>query len=297
MSTLAQPQATIGTAAPAAGILRNFHPGWFAAVMGTGIVGVTAYLNPGGIAGLRNAAHTVGVAFVLLAWVLAIAIAIPYLARLVRYRDAALADLRHPIVGALYATVPGRDPRARGRHRHRRRINPSRAHGHADRRGARRDRRAARVRRGVLFAYVLFTGDGVSGDTANGGWFIPPVVAIIIPLTFIPLLPHVSHSTGVLLLLLGYATFGIGLLLFLLIAAMLFAQAHLSPASAGPARAVAVDRAWSDRRRQPRAAAPRRRRAPVLGNRAPPPSRTSPSSARPRSGASGCGGLRSRRCC
>ena len=87
---------------------------------------------------------------------------------------------------------------------------------------------------GVLFAYVLFTGDGVSGDTANGGWFIPPVVAIIIPLTFIPLLPHVSHSTGVLLLLLGYATFGIGLLLFLLIAAMLFARLISHPLPPAP---------------------------------------------------------------
>jgi tellurite resistance protein TehA-like permease len=42
---------------------------------------------------------------------------------------------------------------------------------------------------GVVFAYVLFTSDGVPAESVNGGWFIPPVVAIIIPLALIPLLP------------------------------------------------------------------------------------------------------------
>ena len=74
--------------------------------MGTGIVGVAAYLNPGNQSGLHHTAHVIGVAFVLLAWLLAIAIAIPYLIRLIRHRDAAAADLRHPIIGALYATLP-----------------------------------------------------------------------------------------------------------------------------------------------------------------------------------------------
>ncbi len=234
MSTLTHPLAPPAAVTPTAGILRAFHPGWFAAVMGTGIVGITAYLNPGGIAELRNAAHTVGVAFVLLAWVLAITIAIPYTVRLARHRDATAADMRHPIIGAMYATVPAAilvlavaTATVGGS------ILP--AHtvtlivAVLAAIGA-----PLAFAAGVLFAYVLFTGDGVSGDTANGGWFIPPVVAIIIPLTFIPLLPHVSHSTGVLLLLLGYATFGIGLLLFLLIAAMLFARLISHPLPPAP---------------------------------------------------------------
>ena len=60
------------------------------------------------------------------------------------------------------------------------------------------------------------------------------VVAIIIPLTFVPLLPHVSHSTGRLLLLLGYAMFGIGLLLFLMIAALLLARLISHPLPPAP---------------------------------------------------------------
>ena len=107
MSALTHPRPPIvDTAVSPAAIVRGFHPGWFAAVMGTGIVGVAAYLNPGGQPGLRHTAHTVGVTFVLLAWLLAVAIAIPYLARLARHRDATTADLRHPIVGAMYATFP-----------------------------------------------------------------------------------------------------------------------------------------------------------------------------------------------
>ena len=233
MSTLSHPRPTVA-AKPAAGILRDFHPGWFAAVMGTGIVGVIAYLNPGAQPGMRGVAHAVGVAFVLLAWILAVMIAIPYLARLLRYRDASLADLRHPIVGPLYATFPAAilvlavaTATVGGS------ILPA-------------DTVVVIVAvlaaigaplafaAGVVFAYVLFTSDGVPAESVNGGWFIPPVVAIIIPMALIPLLPHVSASAARLLLVLGYATLGIGLLLFLLIAAMLFARLVSHPLPPAP---------------------------------------------------------------
>ena len=173
--------------------------------MGTGIVGVAAYLNPGDQSGLHHTAHVVGVAFVLLAWLLAIAIAIPYLIRLIRHRDAAAADLRHPIIGALYATLPAAilvlavATAA---------VGGSLLPAHTvvvivavlTAIGA-----PLALAAGVLFAYVLFSSDGVAGESANGGWFIPPVVAIIIPLALIPLLPHVSPADGRLLLLAGYA--------------------------------------------------------------------------------------------
>jgi C4-dicarboxylate transporter/malic acid transport protein len=217
-----------GPAAPI-GRLRGFHPGWFGAVMGTGIVGVAAYLNPGAQPGMVHTAHVVGVAFVLLAWVLAIAIAIPYLQRLIRHRDAAIADLRHPIIGALYATLPAAilvlavaTASVGGS------ILP--AHtvvvivAVLTAIGA-----PLAIAAGVLFAYVLFSSEGIAGESANGGWFIPPVVAIIIPLTLIALLPHVSAADGRLLLLAGYAALGIGLLLFLLIAAVLFGRLIFHP--------------------------------------------------------------------
>jgi C4-dicarboxylate transporter/malic acid transport protein len=210
-------------------ILRGFHPGWFGAVMGTAIVGVAAYLNPGARLGLLHTGHVIGVAFVIAAWVIACLLAGPYLTRIIRHPDAALADLRHPIVGALYGTLAGAimvlavaTATVGGS------LLPSNAV-------------VAIVAvlaaiggliafaTGVLFTYVLFSGEGLAADSANGGWFIPPVVSIIIPLTLIPLLPHVGSGAGRLLLLAGYAGLGMGFFLFLLVAAVLFGRLIFHP--------------------------------------------------------------------
>jgi C4-dicarboxylate transporter/malic acid transport protein len=231
MSTTALPRPAAEPApisAPAQ-IVRGFHPGWFGAVMGTAIVGVAAYQNPGSEAGLTRTAHGIGVAFVLLAWAMAVLIAGPYLARIVRHPDAALADLRHPVLGALYGTLAG--------------AIVVLAVATATVGGSLLSAHALVVvvavlaavgglvafATGVLFTYVLFTSEGTEADAANGGWFIPPVVSIIIPLTLIPLLPHVGDSAARLLLLAGYAGLGVGLFLFLLVAAVLFGRLVFHP--------------------------------------------------------------------
>jgi C4-dicarboxylate transporter/malic acid transport protein len=210
-------------------ILRGFHPGWFGAVMGTAIVGVAAYLNPGAQPGMLHTGHVIGVAFVLAAWALACLIAVPYLARIVHHRDAALADLRHPIVGALYGTFAGAITVLAVATAS---VGDSLLSSHAvvvivavlATVGG-----LVAFATGVLFTYVLFSGDGLTADSANGGWFIPPVVSIIIPLTLIPLLPHVGSSAGRLLLLVGYASLGMGFFLFLLVAAVLFGRLVFHP--------------------------------------------------------------------
>jgi C4-dicarboxylate transporter/malic acid transport protein len=210
-------------------ILRGFHPGWFGAVMGTGIVGVAAYLNPGAQPGLLHTAHAIGVAVVMLAWLLAVVIAVPYLLRLRRHPDAAAADLRHPVMGALYATFPA--------------TIMVLAVATATVGGSVLPAHAVvaivavlaavggvvTFAAGVLFTYILFSSDGLAADSANGGWFIPPVASIIIPLALIPLLPHVDASAGRLLLLTSYAGLGLGFFLFLLIAAVLFGRLIFHP--------------------------------------------------------------------
>ncbi len=60
------------TAIPPLGRLHGFHPGWFGAVMGTAMVGIVAYQNPGKTAGLSDSAHSFGVFMVVLAAVLAV---------------------------------------------------------------------------------------------------------------------------------------------------------------------------------------------------------------------------------
>jgi C4-dicarboxylate transporter/malic acid transport protein len=216
------------------GVLRGFHPGWFAVVMGTAIVGVATYLNPGEVGAMVGPAHAVGVTVVVLAWVLAVVIAVPYLLRLVRHREAALADLRHPIVGGLYATAPA--------------AVLVLAVATAAVGGSVLSEHTVVVivvvlaatgsmlafAAGVLFAYVLFSGDGLAAETANGGWFIPPVVAIIIPLALAPLLAHVGPAAGRLLLLTSYGALGIGLFLFAMIAAVLFGRLIFHPLPPAP---------------------------------------------------------------
>ena len=72
----------------------------------------------------------------------------------------------------------------------------------------------------VTFAYVLFTGE-TPHALVNGGWFIPPVVTIIIPLALAALIPHLDSGNARLLLVLGYAFYGLGFLLFLFMMGLL----------------------------------------------------------------------------
>jgi C4-dicarboxylate transporter/malic acid transport protein len=201
--------------------LRGFHPGWFGAVMGTAIVGVAAYLNPGNLSALASASRGIGQAMAVLAAVLALVLGVPYVARWFRHRDAALGDLRDPVAGALYGTFPGGilvlGAAAAT-------VGPSLMPA-----GAARTLTAALAWAGVplafaisvIFAYLLFARPGTGHDAVNGGWFIPPVVNIVVPMVLVPLIPGASPATARLLLMACYAFWGMGFLLFLLVATTL----------------------------------------------------------------------------
>jgi C4-dicarboxylate transporter/malic acid transport protein len=220
--------------APAASWLRGFHPGWFGAVMGTAVVGIIAYQNPGNLAGLRDAGRALGVAMVGLGAVLAVALGAPYIARWIRHPGAAMADLRSPFAGALYGTFPGGIlVLAVGIGT----VAPSLG--------------AADIVTGIVavlaaigvvlafgisvaFAYLLFVEHEVGPQTANGAWFIPPVVNIIVPLALLPLVPHAAAGDATTLIAAGYAFFGMGLLLFLLVASLLYDRLVFHPLPAAP---------------------------------------------------------------
>jgi len=99
-------RATTDTAPPVARV-RELHPGWFASVMGTAILAVATYDNPGAVDSLLPTAHLLGIVLAVLAYALAAVLLGGYLIRWIRPRDAAVAELRNPVVGALYGTVPG----------------------------------------------------------------------------------------------------------------------------------------------------------------------------------------------
>ena len=226
------------TSSPAAatplGRLHGFHPGWFGAVMGTAIIGVIAYQNPGNGAALTDAAHAVGVAMVGLATILAFVLGVPYVGRWLRHPGPAAADLRHPVTGALYATFPGGilvlavaiatvGPSIASQAAIATVVTVLAVPGIALAFGV-----------SVLFAYLLFVSPDVGPQSVNGGWFIPPVVNIIVPLVVLPLVPQLGAADATTLIVAGYAFFGMGLLLFLLVASLLYDRLVFHPLPAAP---------------------------------------------------------------
>ncbi|MCV2395674.1 hypothetical protein OEB99_15270 [Actinotalea sp. M2MS4P-6] len=212
----------------AASRLRDLHPGWLAAAMGTAILAVATDANPGGVAGLAPAAHAVGAVLAVAAYAIGAMLLIAYAARWVRHTPAALADLRHPVLGGLHATLPGAIlvlavmTAALGE-----RLMPAGTVTAVVAVLAVVGTTLALVF-GVAFGYSLFTGDAPAG-AVNGGWFIPPVVTVIVPMALTPLMTHVSPGAAPLLLFIGYACLGLGFMLFLLVLGMLHDRLVLHP--------------------------------------------------------------------
>jgi C4-dicarboxylate transporter/malic acid transport protein len=226
--------ATTTQAVAPASVLRSFHPGWFGAVMGTAIVGVGVFMNPGNVAALQAPLRVVGITFAILAYVLFIALGIPYVLRWVHHPDAAWKDLQHPILGGLYGTFPGGilvlavTTAA---------IGPALLP--ADVVFALVGSLAVvgtliAFAISVVFAYILFVTPGVNEENANGAWFIPPVVNIIIPMALLPLLPRADADTARLLLVASYAAWGAGFFLFLMVASLLYDRLVYHPLPAAP---------------------------------------------------------------
>jgi len=218
----------IGTGTRPAG-LRGFHPGWCGAVMGTAIIGVAASLNPGHLTSMATTARTVSQAMTAIAAGLGVTFLILFLSRCARHRDAALADLRDPGVGALYGTVPGAvlvlaaATAAVGPTW----FAPSTV----------RDLVATLDWVGIplafvvslIFAHTLFLRAELAPEAVNGSWFIPPVVNIVVPLVLVPLVPGSSPTTARTLLFLSYGFWGMGFMLYLIIIAMLYQRLVLHP--------------------------------------------------------------------
>ena len=83
-----------------ADISRSFAPGWFAAVMGTGVLALTTH-------GLAQRWPALGDLAVALHWfntALFLVLALPWLTRWLRFREAALQTLKHPVQANFYPT-------------------------------------------------------------------------------------------------------------------------------------------------------------------------------------------------
>ncbi len=223
-----QPVAAGGSVVPLAR-LRGFHPGWFGAVMGTAIVGVAASMDPGGDASLASAGRTFGQVMVVVATVMAVVLALGYLGRFVAHPGPALADLRDPLTGALYVTLPGGIlVLAAGASA----VGPTWFSAHVVRdlvTGLDWAGVPLAFLMSVSFAYVLFARPSLASDAVNGGWFIPPVVNIVVPLVLAPLVPGASPVVARELLFTSYGFWGMGFLLYLLVMAMFHQRLVMYP--------------------------------------------------------------------
>jgi len=201
--------------------------------MGTAIFSVATYLNPGNVTALSGLAHGLGAGLAVLAYAVGAVLVVAYGVRWVRYREAVLADLRHPVLGSMFATVPGGLLVLA--------VMTSVVGPSVLPRGAITPIIAVLAVVGVVgalvisvaFAVTLFVGKPAA-ESVNGGWFIPPVVTIIIPMALAPLASHASPATVRLLLSLGYAAYGMGLVLFLLVLGSLYDRLVLHPLPPAP---------------------------------------------------------------
>ncbi|MGC9154108.1 MAG: hypothetical protein ACP5HZ_00505 [Ferrimicrobium sp.] len=203
------------------GWLARLSPGWFGAVMGTGIIAVIAAEDPGHIASLNASMRDTAYAVAALAALLAVLLIVPYLLRWIIYPARSWASLKDPQSGPLHGTVPGGvlvlsvvaaavGPRVLSSSATATLIEVLDGIGIP-----------LALVISILFAYLLFTLDHHDRQEVNGGWFIPPVVTIIVPVVLVPLMRLVGASGARLLLFTSYSFLGVGLILFVLVLAML----------------------------------------------------------------------------
>ena len=212
-----------------AGGLRGFHPGWYGAVMGTAIIAVAAAMNPGQAGGTATAGRDAAEAFATLATLLGAGLAVLYVARVIFHPGAVWADLRDPVNGSLYATFPaGILILALMADRVGPLVLPA---------GSIPPLVESLGSLGmvigfalaIVYARNLVVHPSVGPTAAFGGWFIPPVTNLVVPLVLLPLMSRVSAATARFLFALGYGFWGMGMLLFVLVAVQVYDRLVVHP--------------------------------------------------------------------
>ncbi len=214
--------------------IRYFHPGWFASVMGTGILAVaTAHTAP-----FAGWLERLALALWALNTALCLVLLVPWTARWVFFFKDAWADVSHPTRGPFYSTLPigllvlGVDFSA-----------IARPHIGADlaipiAQGLWIAGTVLAFFFGVLIPFRWFSSPSIPVEQTNGGWFMPPVANIVVPASAAPLIATWgSEPLSSFMCLVSFSFFGIGFFLFLIVTVLLMARliyhglphAHLAP--------------------------------------------------------------------
>jgi C4-dicarboxylate transporter/malic acid transport protein len=204
-------------------LVRNFAPGWFAAVMGTGVLAITAQAYAQRVEFLSTLA-------VMLHWfnvALCAVLAVPWLARWAKHTDAAIASLRHPVQAHFYPTfsiallVLALEFLVFGKH--------------AEIAFA---LWAAGTVLTLVFSFailaIVFNGTAVTLDHINPGMFIPPVGLVVVPLAGAALTTVADPDWQPVLLMINWTALGAGFFLYLALAAVTLSRFVLHPRLPAP---------------------------------------------------------------
>lgn len=240
----------IKTKTPPAFSLVAFAPGWGATVMGTGVVSVifSALVRHEFLPGVMRAASLIMLVVTILLG--AVVLTLTTL-RWVRHFDVVRGELRHPIMGAMHVTYGGAL------------LVPAVALGRAGELVLPQSVLTPLILLltalgsvitlgiGWVFLTGIFRRGDVQAGLITGAWFIPPVLAIVIPLALAPTI-QAGSAVSRELLWLSWGALGIGTFLYLALTAVLFYRhatlplppAHVAPTiiiGMGPAGLIGLD--------------------------------------------------------
>lgn len=203
-------------------ISRTFAPGWFAAVMGTGVLAITTHV----FAKTFSFLSLLGLGLHYFNLVLFVLLAVPWLTRWMMFREAAFATLKHPVQASFYPTfsiamlVLGAQFLAFGQ----------------------------QVGLALLFwwpgvvltfvfsfavLFSMFSGERVGLEHVTPAKFIPAVGMVVIPIAGGPLLSHVHGVMHNLILLVDILGLGAGMLMYVGLLSLTLQRKYLAKPAFG----------------------------------------------------------------
>ena len=211
--------------------IKDFAPSWFASVMGTGALALVSRAYSSKLTALL----TLGKALTCLNTLLFAFLLYPWFMRWLKYKENALKDLHHPVLGNFYGT-----------------IGVAALVLSADWLCIFNNKGLAwafwlfGVPFVLLFAflipYLVFTGDGIDTKNITPAWFIPPVGLIVVPISGAKLMSLSSGAARELMTFINYFAWGSGFFLYLaLFAIVLYRFIRHEPMPCGIAPSIWIN--------------------------------------------------------
>jgi C4-dicarboxylate transporter/malic acid transport protein len=201
--------------------VMNFHPAWYASVMGTGGLANAVFLFLGNIPFFKSLAQVL-VEFNIFLFVIFI---FPWLARWIWHFDKVVTDLKHPMLGNFFATMPfgmiilGANLYLVFSDK----LSPDFINGIAW---------IFFIISSVLIIfftivvmYYTYVREDLSIDHLNFSWFITPVANIVVPILGGPLASHylnINSAIAMTITIIDVLFYGIGFMLFIFVGSVVF---------------------------------------------------------------------------